>query len=229
MSTFAEAHLREMTPQQLTQYDLFLDENDWDIYYWATQEPSPTSRETAEGAGSGPEGATMNARGKDDPAMSPVAQGTDPGKQTGPELASDEYKGGGPRSGEWAQTVGTFKPAHRPVPARWKNSEILAMLRKHVISRSAGGVHEIEADVSGEGLAQGVKGTGGGGEFSPECIPNIHTHNRLRDGFHATSLSNRPVLKLMYNKSKCMNNARKMIASLQNLLRPLSCRYKDKI
>src|ERR1700679_2317329 len=51
MSTFAEAHLREMTPAQMAQYDLFLDENDWDIYYWATQEPPPTSQETAEGGG----------------------------------------------------------------------------------------------------------------------------------------------------------------------------------
>lgn len=49
LSTFADANLAAMTPKQLEQYDLFLDENDWDIYYWATQEPSPTSRETAEG------------------------------------------------------------------------------------------------------------------------------------------------------------------------------------
>jgi hypothetical protein len=145
MSTFAEAHLREMTPAQMAQYDLFLDENDWDIYYWATQEPSPTSTETAEGS--------------DYQKASPVAQGTDPGKQTGPELESDEWRGGGPRSGEWAQTVGTFKPAYRPVPARWKNSEILAMLRRHVISRSAGGIH------IGEGLGQSAKGTSGGGMY----------------------------------------------------------------
>ncbi|KAG4437023.1 hypothetical protein IFR05_007484 [Cadophora sp. M221] len=133
MSTFAEAHLREMTPAQMAQLDIFLDENDWDIYYWATQEPTPTSQETAEGAGAGPQGATVNAAGKD--ATSPVA----------------------PKSGEWAQTVGTFKPAYRPVPARWKNSEVLAMLRRHVISRSAGGIHE------DEGRAQGVGGTGGKG------------------------------------------------------------------
>ncbi|KAH7400015.1 Flavinator of succinate dehydrogenase-domain-containing protein [Cadophora sp. MPI-SDFR-AT-0126] len=139
MSTFAEAHLREMTPAQMAQLDIFLDENDWDIYYWATQEPTPTSQETAEGAGAGPEGATLNAAGKE--AKSPVA----------------------PKSGEWAQTVGTFKPAYRPVPARWKNSEILAMLRRHVISRSAGGIHEGEAAVKGEGLTQSVSGTGGKG------------------------------------------------------------------
>ncbi|KAH6712905.1 Flavinator of succinate dehydrogenase-domain-containing protein [Leptodontidium sp. MPI-SDFR-AT-0119] len=133
MSTFAEAHLREMTPTQMAQLDIFLDENDWDIYYWATQEPTPTSQETAEGAGAGPQGATVNAAGTD--AKPPVA----------------------PKSGEWAQTVGTFKPAYRPVPSRWKNSEVLAMLRRHVISRSAGGIHD------DEGPAQGVKGTGGKG------------------------------------------------------------------
>jgi succinate dehydrogenase flavin-adding protein (antitoxin of CptAB toxin-antitoxin module) len=145
MSTFAEAHLRDMTPAQMAQYDLFLDENDWDIYYWATQEPPPTSTETAEGSG-------------------PVAQGTEPGKQTGPE--TDEWRQGKPRSGEWAQTVGTFKPAYRPVPARWKNSEILAMLRRHVVHRSAGGVHQGSAEVSGEGLGRSVKGTGGGGMYA---------------------------------------------------------------
>merc|ERR1711939_831098 len=67
------------------------------LYYWATQEPTPTSQETAEGAGAGPQGATLNAAGKEKETKSPVA----------------------PKSGEWAQTVGTFKPAYRPVPARW--------------------------------------------------------------------------------------------------------------
>ena len=152
MSTFAEAHLRDMTPAQMAQYDLFLDENDWDIYYWATQEPSPTSTETAEGA------APQKA--------SPVGQGTDAGKQMGSKLESEDLRQGEPRSGEWAQTVGTFKPAYRPVPARWKNNEILAMLRRHVISRSAGGAHEGQAEVSGEGLSHSVKGTGGGGMYN---------------------------------------------------------------
>ncbi|CZS99435.1 probable EMI5 Protein required for transcriptional induction of the early meiotic-specific transcription factor IME1, also required for sporulation [Rhynchosporium agropyri] len=138
MSTFAEAHLRDMTPAQMSQLDIFLDENDWDIYYWATQEPTPTSQETAEGAAPGPQGATPNASGKD---LKPVP----------------------PQKGEWAQTIGTFKPAYRPVPARWKNSEVLAMLRRHVISRSAGGIHEADAGVEGEGLARGVQGTGGKG------------------------------------------------------------------
>jgi hypothetical protein len=107
MSTFASANLATMTKDQLHQYDLFLDENDWDIYYWATQEPTPTSLETAEGA-------TDTIR-----ADTPVAS---------------------PRPGEWAQTVGTFKPAYRPVPQRWKESEILLKLRDHVKKRSNDGL-----------------------------------------------------------------------------------------
>ncbi|KAF2686069.1 TPR repeat protein-like protein [Lentithecium fluviatile CBS 122367] len=140
MSTFADANLATMTTEQLNQYDLFLDENDWDIYYWATQEPSPTSLETAEG--SSPDLATPAAQGK--------------------SAEKDEWKRQ-PAKGEWAQTVGTFKPAYRPVPARWKDSEILALLRTHVQNRSAGGVTGGNAKVDGKGLAQGVKGTGGGG------------------------------------------------------------------
>lgn len=131
-----------MTPSQLQQYDLFLDENDWDIYYWATQEPSITSMETAEGGGS--DTATPENQGK--------------------ELSDQRVRD--PAKGEWSQTIGTFKPAYRPVPNRWKNSEILSMLRRHVISRSAAGVHEVNGEdlkVDGKGLAQGVKGTGGGG------------------------------------------------------------------
>ena len=112
MSTFADTYLQSMTPEQLQQYDRFLDENDWDIYYWATQEPTPTSTETAEGASGAL--ATTPAKGKDVWKREPA-------------------------SGEWAQTVGTFQPAYRPVPQRWKNSEVLRMLREHVKQRSAGG------------------------------------------------------------------------------------------
>lgn len=163
MSTFADAHLQDMTMDQMVQYDLFLDENDWDIYYWATQEPTPTSRETAEGAGSEPEGATLNAQGKNKRSL--VAQGTDPGKQTGPKPETIDWRQGRASSGEWAQTIGAFKPAYRPVPARWKNSEILAMLRRHVLERSAGGIHEAKAGMGGEALSQGVRGTGGRGKI----------------------------------------------------------------
>jgi len=138
LSTFADANLASMSRAQLDQYDRFLDENDWDIYYWATQEPTPTSMEYAEGAE--PDLATPTAQGKA-PKASPNA----------------------PSSGEWAQTIGTFKPAYRPVPIRWKNSEILSLLRKHVKDRSAGGVTEASAKVDGQGLSQSVTGTGGGG------------------------------------------------------------------
>jgi hypothetical protein len=90
-----------MTPKQLQQYDLFLDENDWDIYYWATQDPP--SEEEAED------------RKVDQPTQSP-------------------------RPGEWAQTIGTFKAAYRPVPQRWKDSEILSALRSHVESKRKEGM-----------------------------------------------------------------------------------------
>lgn len=39
LSTFADARLHGMDRAQLEQYDRFLDENDWDIYYWTTQNP----------------------------------------------------------------------------------------------------------------------------------------------------------------------------------------------
>jgi hypothetical protein len=165
MSTFAEAHLREMTKAQMAQFDLFLDENDWDIYYWATQEPTPTSQETAEGAGHAAEGATANVAGIN----------------SAPE--TDAWRQGQPRSGEWAQTIGTFKPAYRPVPVRWKNSEILAMLRRHVISRSAGGIHEGSADVSGEGLSQSVKGTGGGGRYLSSILEEYANNSSVGMAF----------------------------------------------
>ena len=118
-----------MTKSQLEQYDLFLDENDWDIYYWATQSPAntPKSLEYAEGA-------TKDQTRKTTESTSPANPG-----QT---QETDAWRQGAPRSGEWAQTVGAFKPAYRPVPQRWKDSEILSMLRTHVRERSAGGVLE---------------------------------------------------------------------------------------
>ena len=100
LSTFAAAHLATMTPAQLGDYDLFMDENDWDIYYWATQ------REETGGGGGG---------------------------------AAEDQLRREPPSGEWAQTVGNFRAAYRPVPARWRDSEILGMLREHVRSRSVDG------------------------------------------------------------------------------------------
>ncbi|KAJ4313964.1 Succinate dehydrogenase assembly factor 2 mitochondrial [Fusarium piperis] len=102
LSTFASKHLPTLSPELLDQYDLLLDENDWDIYYWATQKEELSST---------------------NPSAKP---------------ASDEVTRH-PPTGEWAQTVGNFKPAYRPVPARWKDSGILAMLRDHVRDRSVDG------------------------------------------------------------------------------------------
>lgn len=100
-----------MTRSQLEEYDRFLDENDWDIYYWATQKP-----EDAPAAGTGP---------------------TDAG--TNKDTVTETWKQGAGKTGEWAQTAGAFKPAYRPVPERWAESEVLGLLKKHVREKSAGG------------------------------------------------------------------------------------------
>ncbi|KAH6899852.1 Flavinator of succinate dehydrogenase-domain-containing protein [Thelonectria olida] len=105
LSTFAKKHLPTLPPHLLDQYDVFLDENDWDIYYWATQKEELSS--------------TNPANEQQQPASDEVTRH--------------------PPKGEWAQTVGNFRPAYRPVPARWKDSEILQMLRDHVRSRSVNG------------------------------------------------------------------------------------------
>ena len=116
-----------MNRSQLEHYDLFLDENDWDIYYWATQSEAnmPTSLEYAEGA-------INETKTQTTKYTSPASPGQ--------AQETDAWRQGAPRSGEWAQTVGAFKPAYRPVPQRWKNSDILISLREHVRARSAGGV-----------------------------------------------------------------------------------------
>ncbi|KAI1344833.1 DUF339-domain-containing protein [Xylariaceae sp. FL0016] len=167
LSTFADVHLPSMTREQMAQYDAFLDENDWDIYYWATQEPPSSSSTTAGGSnppslqpspaestnntsdatyGSGAEAAL--AESADDTSST-----TTGGAPLGLGAASDaqEAKGSNaaaaaaaassepyrkPGEGEWAQTIGTFKPAYRPVPARWANSEVLRLLRQHVREQS---------------------------------------------------------------------------------------------
>ncbi|GAM82670.1 hypothetical protein ANO11243_006520 [Dothideomycetidae sp. 11243] len=132
LSTFADANLGKMSVEELQQFDLFLDENDWDIYYWTTQEPSPTSQEYAEGAG--PDLATKTAQGK-----------------APPDLVDQRKRD--PAQGEWAQTVGTFKPAYRPVPQRWKDSDILKRLRQHVVARSAAGAGGKD-ELSGSGIGR---------------------------------------------------------------------------
>ncbi|KAK4190639.1 putative early meiotic induction protein 5, mitochondrial precursor [Podospora australis] len=126
LSTFASSHLSSMTPAQLKEYDLFLDENDWDIYYWATQ--------------------------------------NDPDSHTNPAVVPEDQRvpGQSPRPGEWAQTVGTFKPAYRPVPARWRDSEILRILREHVKQRRGDQSHLVE-----EMIVEGKEEKGKGMAFMP--------------------------------------------------------------
>ncbi|KAK2065456.1 DUF339-domain-containing protein [Colletotrichum caudatum] len=118
MSTFANEHLPHMTKAQMQQYDLFLDENDWDIYYWATQEEVPSN--------SAP---------------------TQPPSPADAKGAGEDVRTQPPRAGEWANTVGTFKAQYRPVPARWQGSEVLEMLRAHVRSRRADGTVGVHRDV----------------------------------------------------------------------------------
>lgn len=117
-----------MTPKQMEEYDRFLDENDWDIYYWATQEPKEAETTASSAA------ADAGSAVKDEP--------------------TETWKQGAAKSGEWAQTVGAFKPAYRPVPSRWANSEILAMLRKHVKDKSASGFQAAKDRRNGGGLGR---------------------------------------------------------------------------
>ncbi|KAF4511951.1 hypothetical protein G6O67_001147 [Ophiocordyceps sinensis] len=120
LSTFAAAHLPAMTGAQLAAYDLFLDENDWDIYYWATQpEPSPGSSASA-------------------PPSTDTADASPPATQ-GFVATAQGFVRPDPPQGEWAQTVGNVRQAYRPVPSRWRDSPILALLRDHVSRRSANG------------------------------------------------------------------------------------------
>ncbi|KAI1761634.1 DUF339-domain-containing protein [Hypoxylon sp. FL1150] len=178
LSTFADTYLPNMTRDQMAELDRFLDENDWDIYYWATQEPPPdaetgsgesstsssppssssgmpsidtTDTSSAEYAG-GVEAAISEAatpmaadRTVTHPIPEPLCTGGsmytgDEGEGKGAAMAaaaaSEEPYRTQRETGEWAQTVGTFKPAYRPVPARWRNSEVLRLLRDHVKKRA---------------------------------------------------------------------------------------------
>lgn len=138
LSTFAARALPTMSPERMREYDLFLDENDWDIYYWATQTESSSSSPSTPG------GTPAGAMQSSEPYLS--TQGADSPVEAKQPVA--------PAKGEWAQTVGTFKPAYRPVPARWRDSEILGLLRAHVKERSAAGVLGNGADRErAEGMA----------------------------------------------------------------------------
>ncbi|KAK7739217.1 Succinate dehydrogenase assembly factor 2 mitochondrial [Cytospora paraplurivora] len=135
LSTFAAAYLPALSPELLAQYDLFLDENDWDIYYWATQTPpSNTTTTTATTTTTTPTSTTSSTADREAGGATKL----DPAP---------------PAKGEWAQTIGTFKPAFRPVPARWRDSEILELLRQHVKARSAAGVLGNNDREKAEGMA----------------------------------------------------------------------------
>ncbi|KAI1116232.1 Flavinator of succinate dehydrogenase-domain-containing protein [Nemania sp. NC0429] len=143
LSTFAKEQLPKMTREQMAQYDLFLDENDWDIYYWATQEePSSSSSPTPE------ETTTTTTTTTSDTTETTIdtnaaSYGSGPEAESATEAAttstttSTSTSAPTPYAGEWAQTVGTFKPAYRPVPARWRDSDVLSLLRAHVRARAA--------------------------------------------------------------------------------------------
>ncbi|KAJ5374724.1 G-protein comlpex beta subunit CpcB, partial [Penicillium concentricum] len=117
LSTFADVYLGKMDYDQLVEYDGFLDENDWDIYYWATQDP--------------PEDISPSAPKED--------------------TITETWKETGAKSGEWAQTIGAFRAAYRPVPSRWQNSEVLNLLRAHVRDKSATGFENAKNKKTGGG------------------------------------------------------------------------------
>jgi hypothetical protein len=130
-----------MTPEQMQQYDRFLDENDWDIYYWATQsEDQNTPNNNTPAAGMQNSEPYLGDQG------AAAATSSSAGKKEKLEPAS-------PAKGEWAQTIGTFKPAFRPVPQRWRGSEVLGLLRRHVKERSAAGVLGNSDRDKAEGMA----------------------------------------------------------------------------
>ncbi|SPN97266.1 related to EMI5 - protein required for transcriptional induction of the early meiotic-specific transcription factor IME1, also required for sporulation [Cephalotrichum gorgonifer] len=114
LSTFASVHLPHMTRSQLETYDRFLLEEDWDIYYWATQEQPPAA----------PVEEVCSA--------SPAEAEVPPTTST-----EDEYKRE-PAEGEWGRIAGNFKAGQRGVPERWRGSELLRLLREHVREKSMG-------------------------------------------------------------------------------------------
>lgn len=143
LSTFAAKSLPTMTPAQMRQYDLFLDENDWDIYYWATQPESPAAATGATLQSSEPYLSSQGSADEGGSGSGSVLQQQQQQQQQQDqkgEMTTKQHQPVSPAKGEWAQTVGTFRPAYRPVPTRWKGSEILELLRQHVKARSAAGV-----------------------------------------------------------------------------------------
>ncbi|KAI5856353.1 Flavinator of succinate dehydrogenase-domain-containing protein [Tricharina praecox] len=140
LSTFAHENLEKMDREMLDQYDRFLDENDWDIYYWTTQQAPPTSVEYAEGGSSPPGGGAdtgMTGAGPQDakPTVAEERSGEAGAKEQKKEGGVTEF--GGQAPGEWAQTIGRNREPYRPPPRRWRDSEILKMIKNHVEVRKS--------------------------------------------------------------------------------------------
>ncbi|KAL7274226.1 Succinate dehydrogenase assembly factor 2 mitochondrial [Rhizina undulata] len=173
LSTFADTHLSKMTPEQLSAYDRFLDENDWDIYYWCTQTAPSTSTEYAEGGSASQ--STPTAAGSNAPNQSihsPSYDPQHPAAKAPPspmDAPEDLYVGdmkevpksemtqgetantfGQGVADEWVQTVGRRREPYRPPPSRWRDSEILGMIRAHVARRQGRG----DVDGNGGGLGR---------------------------------------------------------------------------
>ena len=136
LSTFAHEYLQTMERELLDQYDRFLDENDWDIYYWATQNPP------AEG-GRAYEGEAKKGGVKE----GEVREGAEKVEQPKTDGGVTEFGGQAPT--EWVQTVGRNREPYRPPPRRWRDSEILRMIRNHVQVRK--GREATKSDIGGIG------------------------------------------------------------------------------
>ena len=162
LSTFAHENLHQLTPEQLRDFDKFLDENDWDIYYWCTQqEPTPSAGR----AGGAAEDLAAPAAAQEMDVPTETAR-NDLDTGTGGEKSGKMGKEGRPflaagmdttGAGEWAQTVGKKKEPYRLPPEKWRNSEILMMIRRHVERKKA----------SGSGSGAGMKVEGGLGRMPP--------------------------------------------------------------
>ncbi|KAJ5169723.1 uncharacterized protein N7500_002506 [Penicillium coprophilum] len=67
------------------------------------------------------------------------------------DTITETWKESGAKSGEWAQTIGAFRAAYRPVPSRWQSSEVLELLRAHVRDKSATGFEKAKNKKTGGG------------------------------------------------------------------------------
>lgn len=178
LSTFADANLHRLTRAQLVAYDKFLDENDWDIYYWCTQStktppaPAPPSTSSAGSAGGARGGEEEGKEGLPVATATAAAAENVPRRVPPPQEQKEHHPTAPPPppppgtrvlaagvdtgAGEWGNTVGRKKEPYRMPPEKWAHSEILAMIKKHVEERRAGGGN------AAEGKKNNTPGTGRG-------------------------------------------------------------------